>query len=211
MKKKLLIIVPVISVILVLVVVVIGLKGCSDSSEETQKPNSEPVEEGVTDWASDDAVNWDDAMEDDEEHDVVDDDSADVSNKDNVKSDKDVTDNNATDNNATDDNSTDDSSSESNPTSGSKPSDDKVTDTKKQYTITYIVNNKNATMETTTQTVTYGEAFTLFTPKTVAGDDFRFVKWIITGTTTEFKSGIYAVEGDITLTAVWEDTYSKNY
>lgn len=206
MKKKLLIIVPVILVILVLVVIGIGLKGCSDSSEETQKPNSEPVEEGVTDWEGDDIVSWDDATEDDEEHDVVDDDSADVSDKDNVKSDTDVT-----DNNPTDDNYTDDSSSESNPTSGSKPSDDKVTDTKKQYTITYILNNENATIETTTQTVTYGETFTLATPEIVAGDDFRFVKWIITGTTTEFKSGIYTIEGDVSLTAVWEDTYSKNY
>ena len=164
-----------------LFLLVVGLKGCSDSSEKTQKHDNETVEEGVTDWEGDDVVSWDDTTEDD------------------------------ANDNVTDDNVIDDSSSEKQPSQDEKPEDNKVTDTKKQYTITYIVNNNNATMEATTQMVTYGETFTLAAPRIKSGDDFRFVRWVITGTTTEFKSGIYTIEGDVSLTAVWEDTYSKNY
>lgn len=118
--------------------------------------------------------------------------------------------------NASDENSSkqeNTSGNNSGTTSGSNTgsTEGNTTDTAKTYTITYILNYSNATMEATTQTVTYGEAFTLLTPTVPTGDDYRFVKWLITGTTTEFKSGTYTEEGDISLTAVWEDSYTKNY
>lgn len=85
------------------------------------------------------------------------------------------------------------------------------TTNKATYTITYVLNYSNATIETTTQEVKANEAFTLLIPTVPKGDDYSFVKWVITGTNTEFTNGIFSYNSNISLTAVWEDTYSKNY
>lgn len=194
MKKKILIFSSVVVLFLVLVLLGIGLKGCSDTTEETQKPDNEAVDDTFTDWADDDAINWEDATEDE-----------------NVTNDvKDKSTDNAIEN-TVDGNVIEDGYSDSEQSNGELSSDNKASETKKQYMIKYILNNENATLETTTQKVTYGEAFTLAMPEVTPGSELQFVKWIITGTKTEFNNGIYTIEGDVSLTAVWEDTYTKNY
>lgn len=198
----------VILAVLLIIVLCVGMGSCSNRNQSNQNENeskpgttnmsekdegndAEKNEESDKEISGDDVVSWGEATEG-----IVDDGTAD----------KDVAGENSTGNTVvetpvTDKNTSDDNTTDTN-------NDDNIS--LKEYMITYIINNENATMDVTTQTVTYGEEFTLAKPK-VAGDDYRFVKWVITGTSTEFKSGTYTVEGDISLTAIWEDNYSKNY
>lgn len=187
MNKKILTIVMVILVILIIGVWGLGLKKSlnSDQSGQSIDESSDTVNDidGEEEKNKDDDVeSWGDVTEG-----IVDESVADINN-----TDKNTVDNNATDKGSLDVNDTGNISS-------------------KEYTITYILNNKYATIDATTQTVKYGQEFTLVTPKFVTNDNYRFVKWVITGTNKEFKSGVYTVEGDISLTAIWEDLFSKNY
>lgn len=220
MKKKTLTIVMVIVVILIIIAVCIGLKSCSSLndggngstevsedgvvvSDEEEKDDDEANEKseadedektaanGVADDVADDIADWGDATEG-----IVNEDEN-TTSEDKTSTDKTTTDKNTVNKDTTDKVTTD--------------SDDTESDTKKQYTITYNVNNDNATIDQVTQKVTYGDNFTLATPRLKGGDDQYFVKWVIAGTNDEFKSGIYNIQKDVSLTAIWGENYSKNY
>lgn len=80
------------------------------------------------------------------------------------------------------------------------------------YTITYsfgeLPDSAAPTITALTQTVTYNEAFTLYEP-TCKGFIFEF--WVISGTQTEFKSGVYKRTSDVSLTAVWSENLEDDY
>jgi len=196
MKKKTLTIILIIVAVLIVVAVCISLKSCS-SSEQNGDGTKVSQDEAGTDETDNEMVNEDVADWGEATEGIVDEDTV----KPNASGSSTTSHESDIDNKKQSDNTSEDGA-EKNNTGDLTP---------KTYTITYDVNNENATIETTTQKVTYGEAFTLVIPKLKDGDDYRFVKWVITGTSNEFKSGIYSIKGDVSLTAMWEDNYSKNY
>ena len=80
------------------------------------------------------------------------------------------------------------------------------------YTITYsfgaLPDSAEPTITALTQTVTYNEAYTLYEP-TCKG--FIFERWVISGTQTEFTSGVYKRTSDVSLTAVWSENLEDDY
>lgn len=80
--------------------------------------------------------------------------------------------------------------------------------TPNSYTITFELNNADASLESETLAVTYDAEFTLPTPQ-VHGTK-QFTKWVIKGTETEFTSGVYRIADNLTLTAVY-DEWTENY
>lgn len=200
MKNKTLVVILAVVVVLALVAVCVGLKSCAPTDKNSDLD------------ANQNGITLDDTSKDEDGQEVTEDDSnnmqsdvaEDIGDWDDATEgavgEKPATKEESDDKKNEDDVQEDDDKEE---TSGQQSS--------KTYTITYDVNNQNATIESTTQQVAYGEAFTLITPQLKGGDDEHFVKWVIKGTTTEFKSGTYTLEKDVTLTAVWEQNYSKNY
>ncbi|MGN1052981.1 MAG: hypothetical protein ACI4SH_06280 [Candidatus Scatosoma sp.] len=85
-----------------------------------------------------------------------------------------------------------------------KPSEAEDLPTDTTYTITYSFGSlpENAKPEITslTQTVVYNGSFTLYEPSCKG---FIFQCWQISGTETEFHSGVYTLKSDVSLTAVW--------
>ena len=80
---------------------------------------------------------------------------------------------------------------------------------KKKYVITYETGLKSGvTIAAKTQEVYYGEEVILYIP---AHTDYEFVKWVIEGTQTEMKSGVYSFEKNITLEAVWKENDNGDY
>lgn len=70
-----------------------------------------------------------------------------------------------------------------------------------EYTIYYEIGGDGAEISANTQTVTYNEAFTLLTP---TRNGYTFIEWRKTGTEERFESGVYTLETDVYLTAVWD-------
>ncbi len=72
------------------------------------------------------------------------------------------------------------------------------------YTISYEFGDMEGKAEVTIArksfTVKSGESFTLDTPN--PSDKFEY--WVIKGTTEEFKSGVFTLDKDVTLVAVWK-------
>ena len=92
-------------------------------------------------------------------------------------------------------------------------SDSSVTSSEDEnaFTIYYEVNSpehSEASVRNTTQTVRYGEAFTLEIP-TCPGYDF--VCWKKRGETTPFTQGTYLLQEDVTLVATWEIDEDDSY
>ena len=80
---------------------------------------------------------------------------------------------------------------------------------KEKYVITYETGLKSGvTIEAKTQEVYYGEEVMLYTP---THTDYEFVKWVIEGTQTEVKSGVYTFRKNITLQAVWKENDGGDY
>ncbi len=77
----------------------------------------------------------------------------------------------------------------------------RAVETANKYTITYQLGDAtDVQIAALSQQVTFDSAFTLYTP--TAGDS-TFVKWVVSGTDTEFTSGTYTLDSDVTLVAVW--------
>lgn len=75
------------------------------------------------------------------------------------------------------------------------------------YTISYEA-GENAVLAVQTQSVTFGEDFTLATP-TAAGK--TFVGWQIDGSETLLQSGKYTLADSVTLVAVWDVQNTDEY
>ena len=71
------------------------------------------------------------------------------------------------------------------------------------YKIEYNLGDKpsEVTISLTEQQIAFGEQYQLQTP---SRPGYIFVKWVISGTDTEFKDGIYSLPYDVQLTAIWE-------
>lgn len=67
------------------------------------------------------------------------------------------------------------------------------------FVITYDVNGGNA-LESDTQVVDAGSAYTLITP---SRDGFKFIKWVDSETNVEVTEGAYNFGKNITIKAVW--------
>ena len=80
------------------------------------------------------------------------------------------------------------------------------------YTITYdlgvLKNNPNATITSTTQSVSYGETLALYTP---ACEGYTFVCWKVDGEDEPFTATTYLFEEGITLVAEWKALYTITY
>jgi hypothetical protein len=76
-------------------------------------------------------------------------------------------------------------------------------ETPNTYVITYELNNRSATIEAATQTVTYDTEVVLFTPQSNS-EKIAFKGWIEQKSGTAFKSGVYKTAENITLVAEWE-------
>lgn len=75
------------------------------------------------------------------------------------------------------------------------------------YTITYNLGEAtNAQIAAMSQEVTFSRTFALQTP---TADGFEFVKWVVSGTDTEFTGGTYDLDSDVTLVAVWKSADVK--
>ena len=75
------------------------------------------------------------------------------------------------------------------------------------YTIHYDLRNDNATMETLTQSVVYGEDFQALLPQV---DNDEFTGWKVVDTNEDFWSGTYLFEGNVYVYATWlSGCYSK--
>ncbi len=82
---------------------------------------------------------------------------------------------------------------------------------KEAYTITYnLGSNAQAGLIFSTQTVFYGEDFTLVIPSNT-NSALYFVCWVITDTTTVFEDGNWTLKEDISLTAVWDTVFSGQH
>ena len=87
--------------------------------------------------------------------------------------------------------------------------DDQSSTLKEKYIITYETGLKTGVEITAkTQEAYYGEEITLYTP---THTDYVFVKWVIKGTDTEVKSGVYTFTENITLEAVWKEDGNGDY
>lgn len=76
--------------------------------------------------------------------------------------------------------------------------------TANKYTIRYESGEKGAVLPAA-QEVTFGKEFVL---GTASHYEKTFVKWIVKGSGEEFVSGVYEIDGDVTLIAVWKSEYS---
>lgn len=78
-------------------------------------------------------------------------------------------------------------------------------ETANEYKIYYSLGDRasdgEAKIADSEQTVTFDASYSLFIPEC---EGYKFVKWEITGSETEFKGGIWSVAGDVYLTAVWK-------
>lgn len=82
---------------------------------------------------------------------------------------------------------------------------------KETYTITYnLGTNTQAGLLFSTQTVVYGEDFTLVIPSN-ENNALYFVHWVITGTNTVFEDGVYMLKENVSLTAVWDTVFSGQH
>ena len=70
--------------------------------------------------------------------------------------------------------------------------------------IRYVSGEKGAVLPAA-QEVTFGKEFVL---GTASHYEKTFVKWIVKGSGEEFDSGVYEIDGDVTLIAVWKSEYS---
>lgn len=79
------------------------------------------------------------------------------------------------------------------------------------YTIYYDLGefsrDKSVTIDSKTQRIKYKSQYQLLTPNVPANKP-RFLKWIIVGTTEEFTNGIYNLEKDTYLVAIYENIWS---
>ena len=75
-------------------------------------------------------------------------------------------------------------------------------ETPNRYTITYELNNRNATIEATTQTVTFDKQTVLYEPQSNS-EKIAFKGWVEKESGEAFTSGVYNVARDITLVAEW--------
>ena len=76
--------------------------------------------------------------------------------------------------------------------------------TANKYTIRYESGEKGAVLPAA-QEVTFGKEFVLVT---ASHYEKTFVKWIVKDSGEEFVSGVYEIDGDVTLIAVWKSEYS---
>ena len=85
----------------------------------------------------------------------------------------------------------------------SNPSEPSNPDAEKTYTVTYEFGDMEGKAEITIErksfTVKSGEEFVLDIP--TPKDKFDY--WVIKGTDEEFKSGVFTLDRDVTLVAVW--------
>lgn len=71
------------------------------------------------------------------------------------------------------------------------------------YTITYNLQNKQgATISSLTQQVVFGQSFVLLTPSCPTS---KFVKWLDETTQQAVENGVWSIDGNVTLIAVWTD------
>lgn len=71
------------------------------------------------------------------------------------------------------------------------------------YTITYNLQNKQgATISSVTQQVVFGQSFVLLTPSCPTS---KFVKWLDETTQKTVENGVWNIDGNVTLIAVWTD------
>lgn len=71
------------------------------------------------------------------------------------------------------------------------------------YTITYNLQNKQgATISSVTQQVVFGQSFVLLTPYCPTS---KFVKWLDETTQQAVENGVWSIDGNVTLIAVWTD------
>lgn len=71
------------------------------------------------------------------------------------------------------------------------------------YTITYNLQNKQgATISSLTQQVVFGQSFVLLTPSCPTSN---FVKWLDETTQQAVENGVWSIDGNVTLIAVWTD------
>ena len=71
------------------------------------------------------------------------------------------------------------------------------------YTITYNLQNKQgATISSVTQQVVFGQSFVLLTPSCPTS---KFVKWLDEATQQAVENGVWNIDGNVTLIAVWTD------
>ena len=87
---------------------------------------------------------------------------------------------------------------------------DKTEEEKAEYVVTYNANG--GVIENATQTVVYGEEFTLAVP-TKTG--YIFKGWYVVdsegeATSERLESGVWDYEGDVSVIAVWEEDPSSN-
>ncbi len=76
------------------------------------------------------------------------------------------------------------------------------------YTITFELNNENASVQSDTLNVVYDAEFILPKPEVFGTNEF--IKWVIKGTQTELTSGVYKIADNVTLTAVY-DEWTENH
>lgn len=75
--------------------------------------------------------------------------------------------------------------------------------TPNKYTITYELGGKNdAIIETYTQQVTFDSVFSLLEPQC---ETAKFVRWIEKQSGATIEDGVWSIDGNVTLVAVWED------
>lgn len=208
MKKKQITIILIILVGIVIMIACLGLRGCSDTKEDNQVSSGEQSDLGKQeeedkqddkDTPTNSTVSSDTVTEEEFENGSQ---NSTSGNMEQMKDDKDNASSAEKDSNVSENEDTNSDEEQEN----TGDATDEAT-----YTITYVLNYSNATIEATTQEVKANETFTLFIPTVPKGDDYSFVKWVITGTNTEVTNGIFTFNNHISLTAVWEDTYSKNY
>lgn len=71
------------------------------------------------------------------------------------------------------------------------------------YTITYNLQNKQgATISSVTQQVVFGQSFVLLTPSCPTS---KFVRWLDEATQQTVENGVWNIDGNVTLIAVWTD------
>ena len=75
--------------------------------------------------------------------------------------------------------------------------------TPNEYTIYYELENINATIIATTQTITFDSNVTLYKPTSLV-ENIVFDYYTIKGTEDVFSDGIYKIAGDVTLVAHWK-------
>ncbi len=75
-------------------------------------------------------------------------------------------------------------------------------ETPNTYTITYYLGDVTSAQITAyTQQVTFDSEFLLYTP---IANGYTFEKWVIEGTNDQFTSGVYTLDADVELVAVWK-------